>query len=252
MAASVLCKESIKDKFGARVICTQAIVEKEGCPNSAMHLTKYKSGFCGIGAHEGTNPRNVNSHPVPTCLMWQTCACPCHETFDQMAQLSETIRSANNFSSYTPDKGDFIMPSPTELALQRASSNATPSTAPEWLESPDPINVPATLARSYADTPSGRSAPGELESQVKWACDVWRVDQEGKACTPGWVSAEIGKKYGIKPPSVGAIDAVFNRWLKIDFAVIAKKPTRFVSYTQLGIELTLDGCKEKYRRANRK
>jgi hypothetical protein len=166
-----------------------------------------------------------------------------------MFQMGGRERFAVNNSSYVADHGDFVMPDPADVSLARLSSNTSPATPPKRIESELPDVIPATIARQWIPTPTGRSARGELEAQIKWACDVWVVERDPEFCTPRYVSEEIGRQYGIRPPSVGAIDAAWKKWAKIGFARIGVKPTRFVGYTPEGIELTLEGCKEKYKRS---
>lgn len=249
------CSATIKDKFGNHVKC--GLTSKGECPNVRLHLGKYKSGACGIGCHEGENPKNMFGRPLPTCTSWQTCNCKCHLTYDQMFAMTNQERLLVNHSSYVPDHSSFVMPDPEELALARVSSmggGPTTPSAPRIVPSELPDAVPATIERTFGQTPTGRAAKGELEAQVKWACDDWLIEhstleeQELHRCTPVYVSEEIGRKYGIKNPSVGAIDAVWKRWVKIRFATTATKPTRFVGYTVDGVRLTLEGCKDRYRR----
>lgn len=209
---------------------------------------KYKTGLCGNGCCEGTNPKNVFGHALPTCTHWQTCSCKCHLFYDEMFKVAGEQRTAVDNSSYAPDKGDFVMPSMDEIIASRVSSSATQTSPPQILQSERPDVIPATVTRTYGPTPSGRAARGELESQVKWACDLWLVEAPPWACTPRWISEEIAKQYGIKPPSVGAIDAVLNRWVTIGFAIKETKPTRFSAYTEDGIKLTLEGCKQRAKR----
>jgi hypothetical protein len=210
-------------------------------------MAPYKSGLCGIGAHEGDNPKNRWGNSLPTCTCTsQQCACDCHKKLDQMFEMTGQPRITLNFSSYTPDKGGFVMPDWNEIAKERVSSriNGT-ATAPRRIESADPATVPATIRRDYADTPSGRMAPGKLEDYVKEACDDWWANFPLSFCSPAWVCDWIlDHKLVEKRPSEGAVNSVFNRWEKIGFAVIARKPVRFQGYTQRGVELTLEGCKE--------
>jgi hypothetical protein len=241
------CKAIYKNRYGAQEVCNR-LLTKSGCPRSTIHLTKYVSGFCGIKACEGTIPLNVNGNALPTCKMWQTCACDCHLEYDKMFSMTNTERIAVNNSKYEPASHAWIMPDWDELALARLSSNPVAATAPGVIKSELPDEIPATVSREWTPTPTGRAARGELESQIKWACDVWMVDKDPEFCTLSHVSEEIGKHYGIRPPSLGAIDAAWKRWVLIGFANIATKPIRFESYTEEGIKLTLEGCKERARR----
>jgi hypothetical protein len=149
-------------------------------------------------------------------------------------------------SGYVPDKGDFIMPTPTEIAAERTQHDiATPVIR---TESPDPSLVPHTVTRTFAPTPTGRSGRGELEQQVDAVCKVWLIDNPGVLCTPKYISVQIENDFGIRQPSVGAIGAVFDRWTELGYADCQRKPVRFVKFTDDGLKLGLEGCKERARR----
>ena len=208
----------------------------------------YKSGFCSAGMHEGIAPKNLFGHALPTCRMESTqCSCSCHSTLDEMFRLSDMERITIDKSGYIADHPEMFMPDLTELAVKRASSQRA-TLAVERIESPAPDVVPATIARTFAPTPTGRAGKGELEQQVDAVCKVWAVDAPGELCIPKWIASEIAQTYGIREPSVGAIGAVFDRWVELGYAECARKPVRFVAYTELGRELGLDGCKERARR----
>lgn len=244
--ARLICDQIVKDQYGVKVECGIDL-PKEGCPNRAMHVGKYISGFCSTGLHEGIVAKNVNDKRLPTCQLWKDCSCKCHDTYSEMFALAEMDRMAVDNSGYVPERADFYMPSLEELALARISSSPDRTTPPALLESELPDQIPATNAREWTPTPTGRAARGELEYQIKWACDVWMVDRDPEFCTPKHVSEEIASKFGIRPPSVGAIDAAWNRWVLIGFAIKGTKPTRFLGYTEEGINLTLKGCKERFK-----
>lgn len=165
--------------------------------------------------------------------------------------MAEMPRQLVDNSGYAPDHSEFQMPTLEERIAMHPLSSGPSSNAPRLVESPAPDLVPATVERAYAPTASGRAAPGELESWVKRECDVWLVEDEGFPCTPAYLAEQVGKTQGIKPPSVGAITAIFNRWVKIGFAEVAAKPARFVKYTEDGIRLGLDGCKARAKRQRR-
>jgi len=168
-----------------------------------------------------------------------------------MFQMSGMDRQVVDNSGYSPEHGGFWMPTLEERARMAVLSKSSGPVAPRVEESPLPDAVPATIVRTFTPTNTGRAAPGELELWVKQHCDIWLVEKYPFPCTPAWLSEEIGKTQGIKPPSVGAISAVFERWVKIDFASIAKKPTRFEGYTSNGITLGLEGCKAKLKAKRR-
>lgn len=245
-----VCSRLIKNDKLELVKCGRRFV-KGLCGNEAIHVSKYKTGFCEKGWCEGKNPTTFSGNPAPTCKMWQTCGCDCHRTYDQMFAMSGLPREVVYNSHWHPPKGEFWMPSPEEKMAALASSRPGVADGPKLVESPLPNAVPATLRRSYGATATGRAARGELEAWVEEQCSIWVVEADGSLCTPAYLAEEIGRTQGIKPPSVGAISAVFDRWVRIGFAEIAKKPTRFERYTEEGVRLGLEGCKDKAKRAKK-
>jgi len=245
-----VCKRIIKNDKLEKVLCNKRFIDGR-CGNEAIHISRYKTGQCAHGWCEGANPKTFAGNPAPTCKNWKTCGCTCHDTFDMMFAMTDRPREVVNNSEYRAPKGEFRMPTMDErVAMHTLSKPGQPNT-PKLIESPLPDAVPATIARSFGPTATGRAARGELESWVKDQCDIWIVEAEDFPCTPQYLSDEIGRTQGIKPPSVGAISAVFERWNQMGFANVHKKPTRFTGYTKQGIELGLDGCKDKIKRGKR-
>lgn len=251
------CKEFIKDERTLKLkLCGRTLVSDGAgslrCPDRNEHVLKYKTGFCQNGNCEGTAKRTVSGKPFATCKWWKRCPCDCHKTYDTMFSMSDMERQVVDNSGYSPDLGEFKMPTLEERIAAIASSMALSPTRPVVIESPAPETVPVTLARTFAPTRSGRAARGELAQWVKTEVDIWVVDQPGYKCTPAYVAEAIAKTQGFgKPPSVGAVDAVFKRWERIGFAEIGRKPTRFLKYTDKGIELGLEGCIEKSKRSKK-
>jgi hypothetical protein len=242
-----VCKETVKIN-GERKVCDHPYTT-ERCPNRDNHLMKYRTGYCADGLHEGTKPRSWNGKPMQVCKFFATCPCKCHDDLDMLFKMSERERIEPVLNpEWKPAPREFWMPSddPTYVRHYRSSQDAV--TPPVVLESPAPDLVPPTVAHSYAPTASGRAARGELESWVKVKCDEWLIEGYQMLCTPAWLSEEIADDQAIKPPSVGAISAIFDRWTKLGFAKIAKKPTRFLGYTDEGKKLGLDGMKARARR----
>lgn len=171
--------------------------------------------------------------------------------YDLMFRESDMTRQAVDNSGYEAGHGGFVMPSYSERMKMVALSNPAAANVPIVLESTAPGITPPTVTRTFAPTVSGRAQKGELESWVKEACDIWLVEKDVPYCTTNYISREVGRKVGIREPSVGAIGAVFDRWSKMGFAICERKPVRFVSYTPLGIELGLEGCKDRFKRAEK-
>lgn len=216
------------------------------CSNKDLHILPMKTGFCSNGWCEGTKPKDWRGRPVPTCEFYLTCPCKCHDQLNKLYELSEMERMPVDNPEYVPPHRTYWMPSDEPLAP--LSSNVERAAA-VVVESPAPDLVPATLRRSYEPTATGRAARGQLEAWVKNQCDIWLVEQYDFLCTPAWISEEIAKAEAINPPSVGAIGAVFDRWVKLGFAEVEKKPVRFIKYTEQGIKLGLEGLKLKAKRS---
>jgi hypothetical protein len=218
------------------------------CENRWSHILRFKTGHCANGWHEGISPRTKSGNPAPSCTHYLTCPCKCHSDLDKLFQMSGMERILLEKSDYTVPERWWWMPSDEPLAP--LSSNGAPDT-PVMVESAAPGYVPPTMVREYGPTTTGRAARGELESWVKDKTDEWCIEKYNFPCTPAWISSQITQTHGIAPPSVGAIAAVFERWIKLDFAVIEKKPTRFISYTTVGIEVGLEGLKLRAKTAKR-
>jgi hypothetical protein len=163
--------------------------------------------------------------------------------------MSGMERVIQDNPEYHPQKSDYWMPS---LADRVASSIAAASVPTRVIESDAPDVVPPTVVREFAPTASGRSARGELELYVKRVCDAYLIEEDGTLCTPAYIAREVAKLMGVaKEPSQGAINAVLERWTKLEFAWVGKKPTRFIGYTPDGVKLGLEALKlrAKDRRA---
>lgn len=246
------CTSKVKDETTLQIsACGHLIPKGMPCPNKSEHMIPYPTGFCQNKNCEGTARKSRSGKPMKTCDWWKLCPCQCHISFDQMYAMAEMERAVVDNSGYSPDRGGFVMPTLEERAKMMALSAPRSPVAPVLEESPAPDLVPASIVRTYAPTPSGRAAPGELEAWVKRHADIWLVEDEGFPCTPKYLSEEIAKAEGIKAPSVGAITAIFNRWVSIGFAEIGAKPARFIKYTEYGVKYGLEGCKERAKRQRR-
>jgi hypothetical protein len=169
------------------------------------------------------------------------CTHECHAMLDKMFEMSGMERVIQDNPEYHAPIRTWWMPS---LEDRVESFIARHTDTVRHVESPAPDIVPPTIERTFTPTATGRSARGELESYVKKVCDIWLVEQDVDICSPSYLSEECRKLMGIgKPPSQGAINSVLERWKAIGFAVTAKKPTRFVKYTDEGIKLGLDAMK---------
>ena len=250
-----LCGAIVKDSHGNLDTCTEPVRQEQGrnlpCRGRQYHMSKVRTGYCMIGSCEGTKPKSYLGHPMPTCTFWRTCPCKCHKVYDRMFAESGMDRQAVDNSGYTVDRGGFL---PIEIVVRETPSvlsSAPVATDGPVYESPAPGLVPAVLARSFAPTPTGRAARGELEYDVKRAVDTFIIEQEDGYCTPVWIATEIGKFKGYAPPSTGAVTAVLERWVAYGFAEIAKKPTRFVRYTDEGVKMGLEALRDRHKRRSK-
>jgi hypothetical protein len=210
-------------------------------------MKPYITGLCGIGCHEGDAPKNILGHALPTCMNLDSCNCSCHVLYTTMFHEVDRPRTPVDNSGYVPDRGRFVMPDLDELAKERMLSSLNGSNPPEIIESRAPDRIPSTMKRTFAPTSSGVSAKGELEAKVLEVCNDWALLQPSFKCLPAYISDTIQVIHNCKPPSVGAIGAVFDRWVAIGFADCRRKPVRFEGFTEQGVKLGLEGCKEKAR-----
>lgn len=206
------------------------------------------TGFCSNGAHEGTKLKApISGDPVKTCHFWQTCPCTCHATLTKMYEDLGMDRVFIENPDYLPKTASFWMPDDAYWAERNGSKETVAEDAAVLVQS-DNASVAPYKKREFAPTETGRAARGQLEQQVKEVCDAWVESGSGDPCTPQFISTSIAEKYKIKPPSTGAIGAVFKRWTDLGFALVGSKPIRFAAYTPDGVKLGLDGMKARSKR----
>jgi hypothetical protein len=183
---------------------------------------------------------------MKVCVHFVVCKCSCHSEIDKLFELTGMTRIAQDNPEYIVDRSAFSMPTPEERIVSRASKDLEltgRTDAQPTLESPAPGIVPPLLARSFAATPTGRLARGQLEFMVREACDVWKVEGYSVNCTPQWIATEVAKTHGIDEPSTGAVSSVLMRWVNIGFATVDGKPFRFLDYTKEGMDKGLEVMK---------
>lgn len=229
---------------------------------------KILSGFCANGQHEGTKPSGKSGMPFPVCTCWTTCDCDCHtritEMYESLGLPREEAMQNPEYSAYAKTQRDkFVMPDPVIVALDGLSNVGggilppVPEDAPTVPENGtlDPLGepAPAPVVPRFAPTPTGRRARGQLEYDVLTVCIEYSNEEyDWELCTPKLVSERIGKKYAIEPPSTGAIDAVWNRWEALEFAVRDHKPSRFVRFRMTASVEVLERIKSEKKRAKKR
>lgn len=235
----------------------------------------YKSGFCGNGWHEGTSPKTSSGVALKVCTI-DICKCECHEKFNKLFADTDTAREYFQNPQYEPPVHAFIMQDlrPQFVTVEADSNDIHDagsndeheirSGSPEEilrtaggnksviLASRLPGFIPGASVREFSPTETGRAARGQMEYWVKQVTDQWILDAEREIlCTSSYVAEQIVQRNRVPTPPRGSIDSVFYRWRKINFCVLGEKPVRFIRYTQLGIEIGLDGCVVEYKRAKR-
>lgn len=239
------CKKYVRDG-GAQVQCNkQYLGEDRNCPNHGHHLLRLKTGFCSNGWHEGSKATDWKGKPVPTCKFIETCPCKCHDDLGKLFEITGAERIVVESSGYVTPPSEFVY---GKLNDDDPSLNPGPSDGPTGTGEAVVAPIPPPVARSYEPTPSGRAAPGQLEVWVLTQTDIWTVEGFEFPCTPVWISKNIAHDEAIPPPSVGAINAVFNRWVALGFATIERSPVRFTGYTEEGKRLGLEKMKEQVKR----
>jgi len=198
---------------------------------------KFPSGFCNEhgkpGQHEGQKPKDWRGSPLPTCPSFEQCPCNCHYQIGVMFSIGGMDRQEMNNSGYIPFTSEIFMPlvaDPITGAI--ASTDGGPITSPRMEDALEPAPVASATPLVERRTPLGYAGRGTLEAQVWDACK-WFDDNSVTATTLA-VAEWIVNKYKVPTPSRGAIQAVWVRWDKINFASLEKGPVRFTGYTGAG------------------
>lgn len=211
--------------------------------------SKFMTGFCNDygkpGQHEGQKPRSGNK-PLPTCAEWQTCPCNCHKMIDDMFEMTKMERRLVPNPEYAPQHDEFVMPEVVIDPLGVVASSGYGVTTPPDDEravtvAPGPVAAPLAQRRS----PLGYAARGALEAQVWDACFNMPGDDD---LTPKQVSEWIAEKYKVPTPSTGAINAAWERWVKLGFCELGKKPNRFLGFCNAGTWEELQKIKASKKR----
>lgn len=203
----------------------------------------YKTGFCSNGHCEGTAPVSYTGKPMKVCVAYQICECDCHKKFNKMYEMADVPRQVHQNPNYEPVKGpdlseylrmsedlpDAALPGGTRTT--RATDKPS-TTAPGLLES----------ARTFTGTPSGYRQRGQLEAEVQQICNRGILGEFDEHLTPQLIAEMIDPD---NPPSTGAIGAVFNRWERIGYARIHRKPLYFQGLTVEGMRDGLETLKRK-------
>lgn len=234
---------------------------------------KYKTGFCNsfnkAPQCEGTKPVSADGTPMPTCADWQGCACSCHEMItkmyadigmnreppDQSHEYLEWVRAQEREFDHrgTWLDGEYVPLSNIDDVPLPIDDENTPTDPPATATAPSPAHLHAVDQPSFAATPTGRRARGQLEYDVLKVCQEYAKNvYDWTMCTPKLVAERIGKMNETEPPSTGAINSVWDRWEKLEFALQDKKPSRFVRFVGAGDELELQRRKSQTKREKKR
>jgi len=188
---------------------------------------KFRTGQCMAGWHEGTKARDSKGNPAPTCRDFEHCPCPCHAEIDEIFRIAKLDRVLQENSEYRLPRRTYWMPGDdtddVDAPFITGGTLASESTSEPRAERLTPVTTP-----SNDRTPTGRRHKGDLEIQVLLVCYEWTGDKyEWEQCTPKLVAEAIGRIHAVEPPSTGAVQAVWDRWVRLSFATYDKKPVRF-------------------------
>lgn len=208
---------------------------------------KHPTGFCANKQCEGTKPKSPSGSPMRTCQFWETCPCKCHAQITEMYELTGMDReppeqTAEYLAWVREQRHQFVSPSPFDIDPVDGLSSSGGTDTP--LGDEDPVAVPVRDAAAplspgrrvtpepvFAPTPTGRRARGQLEYDVLQICMEYAANvYDWEYCTPKLVAERIGKMNDTEQPSTGAINAVWDRWERLEFAIQDKKPSRFVRF----------------------
>lgn len=203
----------------------------------------YKTGFCGIGHCEGTSPVSPSGKPMKVCTFYEGCSCDCHKKFDRMYKMANETRRIHQNPKYVPytypDLSEFLAVQADDDAASIVGVGVTPEprerpseTAPGLLES----------ARTFTGTATGYRQRGQLEAEVQKVANRAMMGEFDELMTPQVIAEIIDPS---NPPSTGAIGAVFNRWERIGYAKIHRKPLYFQRLTVEGMRDGLEACKNR-------
>lgn len=204
--------------------------------------TMYVTGLCMTGACEGSMKKSESGAIFPQCkgtymfYMGGTykeivCQHDCHAAFAAIRALMVDMPVPDGVPAISLPSTS--VPAPTDAP---SSESLIPFAVPM---SPALTGIPSIAnripVRMFTPTPSGRAARGQLEEQVRLQlAKAYGIGPDLLALTglqPKLLAASINPE---KPPSQGAVYAVFKRWEGQGWVELAEKPFRLVKVTEAG------------------
>lgn len=205
-------------------------------------MSTYITGFCSVGACEGTAKKSPSGQYLRTCRgtysvpvshsfgkqIKVVCTHSCHTAFNEIREMMAAMGKIDipavpvaPKETPTPTGG----PVPTQRPAPAATQPATGL-----------LPFQRATVEGMVRTETGRAAKGQLEEQVRLALVKNQIFVEAGMVTPGYLARVIDKD---KPPSQGAIGAVMDRWEKKGLINIGRKPLRISKVTSLGERILL-------------
>lgn len=197
----------------------------------------FQSGFCKSGWHEGTRAKDWRGNPAPVCLLVNQCPCECHTEITRMFEMAGRERTPQDNPEYVPYTRTFWMPSDEP-------DYGLPEAHPDEVAEDDHLIVNA----------SGRTRKGSLEGAVQRVVLEWLelpVMQRIEGLAVKEIADRVYEKEGAaleKPPSLGAVAAVLDRWEKYGYVLLGTKPVRVVALTPDGTQNGLDWCRARAKK----
>lgn len=219
-------------------------------------MGKWISGFCGTGCHEGTQPVNANGTPLKVCVAIgdgpgakNRCACKCHTKIDKMYESANIPR--------VPQQSPLWKPAPSPdlswlyeddtLAVATSVSGGTTNPSADTEPARD-HGIPVHQPRHAPDerTPSGYRRKGQLEDSVNEVCTGYLKGNYASDSNGDMTTKHIAHLIDPEnPPSPGAVQAVLERWVKLGYAEMRRKPVGFQMLTVEGMQKGLARMKEE-------
>lgn len=219
-------------------------------------MSKWISGFCTSNHCEGTQPVNHNGTPLKVCVAIgdgpgtkSRCSCKCHIEIDKMYESADLTRVAQQSPLWKPAKSPDLswLYEDRESELDSFVSKRSQAT-PDNVEPARDHGIPVEQPRHDATdrTPSGFRRKGQLEESVQDVClgylkGKYDADENGDMTTK-----HIGQLIDAEsPPSPGAVQAVLERWEKLGYAEMRRKPVGFQMLTAEGMQKGLSAMRHE-------
>lgn len=235
-----------------------------------------KTGACYDGFHEtsfsddGMTPKMICRGIVPISVGVNrqfVCGCKCHVEITEFYALAGRERvwpesqfspqrraiQEDNWRSWGLDQ--ILRGGKAKQIVVLPENHDAPAeivTVTEMIDSGQSIDISAQLpphpAKIAPTTDSKRvgRAPGQLEFEVKIACDQFVLGLAGDT-ELGLGALAISRLVDpVRPPSTGAVTNILMAWRSIGFATIQEGPWRFMGYTRAGVQLGIAPLRQRF------